>query len=380
MRVERLREHLVPEGVRLLVGRPDSPLERDHATLRRARYDWLGSAAAEVGATRIATGHQRDDDAETILFRILRGTGNRGLAGIPTRRRGIVRPLLPFARRELESWLAEREIEPLYDPSNRNPRYARSRLRHELLPVLEAELGGGVTEALLELGRAATGVETAMRRVAERVLASFEGGTPAVWPAELRAEALRLAARRQGVRLTGTAARTAAEEMLSLTSGHGLDLGSGWRLERTFDRWEIRPAGGPSEAPDEPLRIDGPGPGEGALRLGGRRYRLRWGGEVEPGSRRTSVALHVPEDHYPLSIRGWTDGDRIALPGGSRKLGRLMSAARVPARERPTVPIVTDRKGRVLCMLREELAHRIDRDARDRQANLVVEVEYDEDG
>ena len=371
----------MPKGLRLLVGRPDRPLERDHATLRRARYDWLRSAAAEVDARRIATGHQRDDQAETILFRILRGTGNRGLGGIPARRGMIVRPLLPFARHELAGWLAALDADPLDDPSNRDTRYARTRIRHELLPMLDAASGGGATEALLAASRAAKQVEEALRPVAKRVLNDFERGAPGAWPAELRAEALRLGARRRGVRLAGSAARTAAREMLTLTSGHGLDLGGGLRLERTFDRWEIRRADErESEAPDESLRIEGPGPGEGPLRLGGRRYRVRWGGEADTGPRRTSVALHVPEDHYPLSIRGWRAGDRIALPGGSRKLGRLMSAARVPARERPTVPILTDRDGRVLCLLREELCHRIDRDARERQANLVVEVENVEDG
>ncbi len=379
-RAARLRDSLVPDGVRLLVGRPEAPLDRDHATLRRARYDWLRRAASRVGATRIATGHQRDDHAETILFRILRGTGNRGLAGIPARRGSIVRPLLGFGRSELATWLTTRGIEPLDDPSNRDRRYARSRLRHGLLPALEAEPGGGVSDLLVAIGDAARRVEETTVPVAERVLASFEAGAPDAWPAELRAEALRLAARRHGVRLTESAARTAATKMLELTSGHGLDLGGGLRLERTFDSWRAcraRPAGG--SAPDEPLPIESPGRGEGRLRLDGRTYRVRWHAGGEPLSGRTSVALYVPADHYPLSIRGWSAGDRIALPGGSRKLGRLMSAERVPARERSAVPIVTDREGRILALLREGLTHRIDRDARSRQANLVLEVENVED-
>lgn len=380
-RVASVRERLVPDGVRLLVGRPDRPLDRDHATLRTARYEWLRSAASRIGAVRIATGHQRDDHAETILFRILRGTGNRGLAGIPARRGAIVRPLLCFGRNELEAWLAKRGIEPLEDPSNRDPRYARTRLRHRLLPALEAEVEDGVRDMLVAIGRAARQVEEAMRPVLERVLSSFEVGAPALWPAELRAEALRLAARREGVRLTGSAARVAAADMLGLTSGQGLDLGGGLRLERTFDSWSVRSAeAGKREATDEPLLIENPGSGEGWLRLGGRRYRVRWREGAKTGSGCMSVALCVPADHYPLSIRGWAAGDRIALPGGSRKLSRLMSEARVPSRERSTVPIVTDRDGRVLAMLREGLIHRIDREARNRRANLVLEVEDVEDG
>lgn len=365
-----------------MVGRPDRPLDRDHATLRRARYDWLRSAASRVGAGRIATGHQRDDHAETILFRILRGTGNRGLAGIPARRGRIVRPLLGFRRLELDAWLTERSIEPLDDPSNRDARYARSRLRHRLLPALEAELGGGVDDSLVAIGRAAGGVRGALRPVAVRVLASFETGTPDAWPAELRAEALRLAARRRGVRLTGSAARVAAIDMLELTSGQGLDLGGGLRLERTFDSWSVRRPPEPTarEMADEPLVIEASTSGEGRVRLDGRGHRVRWRDGTQDRRGRTSVALYVPPDHFPLSIRGWSSGDRIHLPGGSRKLGRLMSEARVPARERRTVPVVTDRRGRVLCLLRDELTHRIDREARSRQANFVIEVENVEDG
>lgn len=375
-RETRLRMRLEPLGVPLRVGRPDRMLSCDHAALRRARYAWLHAEARRGSADRIATGHQRDDQAETVLFRILRGTGNRGLAGIPVRRGHLVRPLLPFGREELDAWLAGQGADPFDDPSNRDLRYARSRLRHVLLPALEAAAGPGVADGLIRIGTAAAGVRQASDRVAERVLAAFPGGTAAEWPTDLRVEALRLAARRQGVRLRGSAARRAAETMLDLTSGHGLDLGGGLRLERTFDSWAVRHGTSESE-PDRPLCIDAPMGGEGEVRLAGRRWRVRWGSAAAERPAGTRVALRVPGDHYPLSIRARMPGDRIRLAGGTRKLGALMREARVPAQERATVPLVADRSGRLLAVLRKELVHRVARAVHEgtKPTNLVIEVE-----
>lgn len=371
-----MRARLSSTGTQLQVGRPVEPLDRDHAALRRARYAWLRATARRHGADRVATGHHRDDQAETVLFRILRGTGNRGLAGIPARRGRLVRPLLPFRRGELEAWLVGRGTEPFDDPSNRDVRYARSRLRHDLLPALESTIGPGVTDSLVRIGELAADARRVTDQVAEGVLASFADGTAPLWPAELRAEALRLAARRHGVRLRGGAARRAAAAMVDLTSGHGLDVGGGLRLERTFDTWAVQcPA--PAPGPDRPLRIEEPTGGEGEARLGGRRWHVRWGSAAanQPGSVR--VALHVPGDHYPLAIRAREPGDRMDLPGGRRKLGDLLREARIPARERATVPVVADRSDRPLAVLRPELTHRLVRPMSDetKPGNLVIEVE-----
>lgn len=372
-RIIRLRERVAGLGVSLVTGRPDRPLGRGHGELREARYAWLRRVAREAGADRIATGHQRDDQVETVLFRILRGTGNRGLCGIPVRRGRLVRPLLGFGSDELTSWLRERNVEWFDDPSNRDPRYARSRLRHELLPALESASGPGVGEALLRIGAAAREVRRATDPVAERVLGAFADGSAPAWPVELRAEALRLAARKAGVRLRGAAVRHAAADLPGLTSGHSLDLGEGLRLERTFDSWSVRRAL-PEHAASEPLFIASREAGSGEFGPPDRRRRLRWGSGPAGESAGTRVALHVREDHFPLVVRTPWAGDRIRLPGGGRKVRRLLSEARLPRRDRSSVPVVVDRDGRVLCVLRRELSHRIDRDAAS-NPNFGIEVD-----
>ena len=125
---------------------------------RQARYDWFIDVAKQRNATRIAVGHTRDDQAETILHRILRGTGPRGLAGIPRRRKlteGIVliRPLLDVSREQIRTYLAEIGQTFRDDASNDVLDRTRNRIRHDLLPKLEKEYNPAIREALIRLGR-----------------------------------------------------------------------------------------------------------------------------------------------------------------------------------------------------------------------------------
>jgi len=106
------------------------------ARARSARWDALTEAAAQVGAARIATGHHADDRAETFLMRILRGTGKKGLAVLPPRAGVRVRPMLYARRADIEAHIARHGIPYAVDPSNRDPRFLRARVRHEVLPVL----------------------------------------------------------------------------------------------------------------------------------------------------------------------------------------------------------------------------------------------------
>jgi len=105
---------------------------------RRLRLAALEAHARAIGAQKIALGHQADDQEETILFRILRGTGVRGLAGIPYRREMLVRPLLDVERAQVLTYLRRRSIPSVEDPSNRDSRFTRARLRHQILPALRA--------------------------------------------------------------------------------------------------------------------------------------------------------------------------------------------------------------------------------------------------
>ena len=125
-----------------------SPAAGPEAAARVARYGALDEAAAEYGAAAVLLGHTLDDQAETVLLGLGRGSGGRSLAGMAARRGPYRRPLLGVRRATTSAACAELGLDPWQDPHNRDFRFARARVRHQALPALEAALGPGVAEAL----------------------------------------------------------------------------------------------------------------------------------------------------------------------------------------------------------------------------------------
>lgn len=123
---------------------------------RHVRQKFFTGLIAAGTLDRIATGHTRGDQAETVLYRILRGSGLAGLAGIlPVTKEGLVRPLLEIDRAEIEAWLRERNIPWREDASNQNCAYARNRLRHEILPLLRESFNPNLDENLSNMATVA---------------------------------------------------------------------------------------------------------------------------------------------------------------------------------------------------------------------------------
>lgn len=118
------------------------------ASARRARYASLDEVAEKFGASLIFLGHTRDDQAETVLLGLARGSGTRSLSGMAARSGKYVRPLLAITREETVAACTEAELEPWIDPHNSDPQFARVRARKNVLPVLESELGPGISAAL----------------------------------------------------------------------------------------------------------------------------------------------------------------------------------------------------------------------------------------
>jgi tRNA(Ile)-lysidine synthase len=128
------RELDVPFGRTRVALEPGGNLQ---ARARTARWSALREAAARLGADRIATGHHADDRAETLILRLLRGTGARGLGVLPVRDGDRIRPMLRARRSDVEAHLARHGIRFRVDPSNRDPRFLRARVRSEVMPALE---------------------------------------------------------------------------------------------------------------------------------------------------------------------------------------------------------------------------------------------------
>jgi tRNA(Ile)-lysidine synthase len=147
-------------GARAVRGTGDAPARAREGrrgpmtAARELRYAFLAGVAEREGAWAIATAHQRDDRVETALLRIVRGASPEGLAGLEAvgERLGrlVIRPLLPYSRAEIERWAEETGVPFREDPSNRDPRYPRSRVRAELLPLLR-EMNPRVDAAIARL-------------------------------------------------------------------------------------------------------------------------------------------------------------------------------------------------------------------------------------
>jgi tRNA(Ile)-lysidine synthase len=343
--------------VPLLSGRAETPLRGENAA-REARYAFLCDTATRTNADVLATGHQRDDQAETVLFRIARGTGLDGLAGIPERRGRVVRPLLPFTRADLLAYAVRARLRHREDSTNRSLQPARNRIRHVLLPALErarpgagerlariAALAGSARSAwevlIPELARAAAGDVSSDRVVLARgVLLGYDPRS--------RARVVRYWAEQLGVRL-GRRETEAVLRLSDAASGHGIALSGGLGAEREFDRIVIfRPARSAVCAGDRPVHVSGPEPGRARLCLGGAGYDVAWGHEPQPG---TWIATFDADAlSFPLELRGWRPGDRMVFPYGTKKLKKVFAEAKLGRRLRGRVPVLAEQgaTGRVL--------------------------------
>jgi tRNA(Ile)-lysidine synthase len=155
----------------------------EHANLeavaRRVRYDWLADRARETGAQWIATGHTADDQAETVLHRLLRGTGLQGLRGIAARRTlssglEVVRPMLSVTRAEVMEYLENEQQAYRVDSTNADLRFTRNRIRHQLLPHLARRYNPEIVTALCRLAAQADEAYRRVGALAHSLLAETE--------------------------------------------------------------------------------------------------------------------------------------------------------------------------------------------------------------
>jgi tRNA(Ile)-lysidine synthase len=200
------------------------------AAARTARYAALEAAAADLGATAVLLGHTLDDQAETVLLGLARGSGARSLAGMPPRRGVFLRPLLGLRRQVTADACAALDLAPWTDPHNADRRFARVRVRLDALPALEAALGPGVAEALARTaGQLRDDAE-----VLEEIASSRRTADPDLMSAAALAE-LPGAVRSRVLRSAALAAGCPAT---ALTSAHVTrieELVTDWRGQRWID-------------------------------------------------------------------------------------------------------------------------------------------------
>ncbi len=340
----------------------DGNLEQDARNVRQAFYaDLIASGAVD----RVATGHTRTDQAETVLYRIVRGSGLAGLAGIlPVTREGLARPLLEIDRKEIEAWLREHAIAWREDQTNHDRTYARNRLRHEILPLLRDALNPQLDAALSTLATLARDEEAYWdAEVSLRLQQPATNNQQLILPVCLLTQAPPALARRlirRAVEIVKGDLRgidfAHVERVIGMacsTEGHDRMQAPGLDVCRSLDWFRFAPPGpwASTEGFSLPLQIPG------SVELPGSRARIVLQVLEKDGSGQPCAAAPCAkvvdeldwqrfdrgEGAPSLELRNWRPGDQYRRVGQSKpeKVKFFFQEARVPLWERRDWPIIT---------------------------------------
>ncbi len=331
----------------------ESSGESIESAARAARRDYLERVATEIEASRVAVGHHRDDVAETVLMRLLRGAGSGGLAAMaPTRDDLWIRPLLEFSGRDVREYLTARGVTHVEDASNASREHLRNRVRHDLLPLLERDYNPRARRALAATSavlRDESALLDEMATAALREAVDDDGMDSAAF------DALPVAIARRVARLW--LAPTAVGRPLSfeeterargyVASGEpsALWITRSVALERRGPRVVVVEAGDGAALPLSRAAVPVPTPGRAELPDAGVAVRTRFHAQRRfkrgplPSTQAAYDAAALPG---PLSLRRWRHGDRFHPFGldGSKKVGAFLSDAQLPADERRNVTVL----------------------------------------
>jgi len=353
--------------VKDLAARMELPFVLEQAHLRyasgnleeAAREARLGFFCGQIAAgtvDRVALGHTRSDQAETVLFRFLRGAGTAGLAGIrPVTGDGIVRPLLEVTRSETEAFLRERAIPWREDSTNSSARFARNRIRHQLLPQLAREWNPALGETLAKTAEWALAEEEYWKEETGRLAARyllFDGGVvlaPAAAFAGIPLAAARRLARYAIERAKGDLRSIGLDHVDSVIGlagsprGHGRAQARGIGVVRSFDWMRFAPPQPPCTPWCLPVSIPGrvraPDGPEIQLEL------IENQGTGPPAGSVYNSDVGCVDGHVVsggLVFRNWRPGDRYQPCGHSTeaKIKTLFHHARIPVWERAQWPVL----------------------------------------
>jgi tRNA(Ile)-lysidine synthase len=340
-RVGELSRHL---GLAYEQGRGALGPDATETAAREARYAFLEAARLRSNAAAVFLGHQADDQAETVLMRVLAGSGPAGLAGMEAVTGTLIRPLLPFTRADLARYVHARSLPVWDDPSNHDTRHQRVWVRSDVLPILRDRLPG-LTDALHRVARQARRDRMAWNMVLDLVPGldvreesdgiSVAGEFLRGYDSALNEALILAVARRVGCPIGPIRASRVSTMVNRGMSGSHLPLSSGWKAEISFGRLHLVRSRR-SAVPEGKWTIRGDR-GEGTWG----RWRLVWslGRAPESHERVGLTAWFTPES---LMVRGWEAGEKLRpLAGSGRRLVvRCFQDAKVPRSRRQSWPIL----------------------------------------
>lgn len=349
---------------------------------RDLRYEALNLIAERLDCNRIALGHHQDDQVETVLFRILRGTGGTGLAGIPIKRDNIVRPLFDITRAQIIDFLEECGQPYRRDKSNESLRYSRNLIRHRLLPEIRRRINPRVDAALLNLSETATEDEIVLKETTEKALRRLSRLTPGgkIELALTKFNAYDIAIRRRMLRhcvtaVSGGAAtpeKTAVDRMIRVANGElkALSLAEGVRMVRVSDLLLICPVGISDFRLD--LRKNRKCPVySSSMTISCRDSKLEVGNWKSP-RRSCRVQVDSAKLTWPLSVRNIRAGDRFVPLGmtGTKKVGDYLTDRKVDKVYRDEIPVVCDSTG-IVWLVGFEIAERVKIDKKTKRVMTI---------
>ncbi|MDO9309179.1 MAG: tRNA lysidine(34) synthetase TilS [Deltaproteobacteria bacterium] len=322
---------------------------------RRARIAFLEQMREKYCAAAIVTAHHGDDQAETVLMRLLRGSGMTGLSGMQYRnRRGHIRPLLDVTRAEIERYLAELGLAWREDASNRDLDFLRNRIRHQLLPLLE-QYNPAIRHTLTATAALLSDENALLDSLAEQAfeacwhssadnslacgIAEFRAHPPALQRRMLRHVCLRLAGNIEGFTLAHIESIRQLPD--SLRPNARITLPQGIGAMREYDRIVLRLNQREAAVVAEDIIIPAPGS-----------YRFPWGGSLEVETCATLVDFsQLPADvacfdmartPFPWRVRSFRAGDRIVPFGmtGRKKVKDVFIDRKIPLSDRGRIPLV----------------------------------------
>ena len=328
-------------------------------TARNARREFFQTLRAEGKADLIALGHTRDDQAETVLFRMLRGSGITGLSGIlPVTRQGVVRPMLEVKRSQVQEFLRERQVGGREDSSNGDPRFARNRIRHTLLPMLEREWNPQLKENLAQLADVAYQEELYWQ---QQMAASLESNYCRTADGSIEIDRNVLAPAFDGlarrlvrgiiVELVGDLQQIefghidSVLELARRQRGEGSVSLPGLDVTRSFQWLRFSKEGARPRV--SARQITFPGSYRAA---DGTQIQLEIAGSVstqtlaQNGASLESADLDARRVSGDLELRGWRSGDHYRPVGQAADLSlqQMFQRAKIPSWRRAFWPIVTD--------------------------------------
>ncbi|MFD1179306.1 tRNA lysidine(34) synthetase TilS [Paenibacillus puldeungensis] len=338
---------------------------------REKRYEFLHQVASKHGAVSIALAHHADDQAETVIMRLLRGSGPSGLAGIKMKRSEknveLIRPLLRIYKAELVQACQESGIAYVVDSSNESTAYARNSVRLDVLPFL-GQYNRQLPESLNRLAELIAAEDDYLQQEASKAYARvvyLDKGSPAFKTASFASLHVALQRRLIKLILNYLPLRTEENDFVKVEAIRqgavqdqpttwSLDLGSGGRCLREYDTIRFVPAMAESQIPYYTYLVER-FPAEVSIAGTGRSLRLT---RLESGKELVKVKaegnqeayFNADELIYPLTVRSRLPGDVMKVMGlnGSKKVKDIFIDAKIPPSERSCIPMVTDAHGRIL--------------------------------